>query len=157
MGLKCINVSTLRPRQNGRYFPDDIFKCFSWMKMCEFRFIYYWSLFMRVQLIIFQHLFRKWLGTDQARSHYLNNDGPFSDPYMRHSASMSLWQPCDKIAALGHPLPDIRCPGAGKVDRVVYNISWISVSMFRFPVGWLVNFPWRDLLGKRKKNSFVNR
>ena len=65
--------------------------------------------------------------------------------------------PSDKIAALGHPLPDIRCPGAGKVYRVVYNISWISVSMFRFPVGWLVNFPWRDLLGKRKKNSFVNR
>ena len=29
-------VNTLRPRQNGRHFPDD-FKCFSWMKMYEFR------------------------------------------------------------------------------------------------------------------------
>ena len=24
---KQLNVNTLRPRQNGRYFPDDIFKC----------------------------------------------------------------------------------------------------------------------------------
>ena len=25
--LVCINFNTLRPRQNGCYFPDDIFKC----------------------------------------------------------------------------------------------------------------------------------
>ena len=45
---------------------------FSWMKMFKFRLRFHWSLFPRVQLTIFQHWFRKWLGTDQATSHYLN-------------------------------------------------------------------------------------
>ena len=31
---------------------------FSWMKMLEFRFKFHWSLFLRVQLTTFQHLFR---------------------------------------------------------------------------------------------------
>ena len=31
---------------------------FSWMKMFEFRFKFHWSLFLRVQLTIFQHWFR---------------------------------------------------------------------------------------------------
>ena len=44
---------------------------FSWMKMVEFRLKFHWSLFIRVQLTIFQHWFRWWLGADQATSHYL--------------------------------------------------------------------------------------
>ena len=45
---------------------------FSWMKMYEFRLRFHWRLFLKVQLTIFQHWFRKWLGADQATSHYLN-------------------------------------------------------------------------------------
>ena len=45
---------------------------FSWMKMFEFRLKVHWNLFLRVQLTIFQHWFRKWLGAVQATSHYLN-------------------------------------------------------------------------------------
>ena len=45
---------------------------FSWMKMLEFRLIFHWSFFLRVQLTIFQHWFRYWLGAVQATSHYLN-------------------------------------------------------------------------------------
>ena len=45
---------------------------FSWMKMLEFRLKFHWSLFIRVQLTIFQHWFRRWLGAGQATSHYLN-------------------------------------------------------------------------------------
>ena len=45
---------------------------FSWMKMCEFRLKFHWSLFLRVQLTIFHHWFRWWLGAYQATSHYLN-------------------------------------------------------------------------------------
>ena len=45
---------------------------FSWMKMFEFRLKFHWSLFPRIQLTIFQHWFRKWLGAAQATSHYLN-------------------------------------------------------------------------------------
>ena len=45
---------------------------FSWMKMFEFQLIFHWSLFLRVQLTIFQHWFSYWLGAVQAKSHYLN-------------------------------------------------------------------------------------
>ena len=47
-------------------------KAFSWMKMFEFGLKFHWSLFPRVQLAIFQHWFRQWLGAVQATSHYLN-------------------------------------------------------------------------------------
>ena len=47
----CI-LNTLRPRQNCRYIPDDIFNQFSWMKMYGFRLRFHWSLFLRVQLTI---------------------------------------------------------------------------------------------------------
>ena len=45
---------------------------FSWMKMYELQIRFHSSLFPRVQLTIFQHWFRWWLGADQATSHYLN-------------------------------------------------------------------------------------
>ena len=45
---------------------------FSWMKTYEFKFRFHWKLFLWVQLTIFQHWFRQWLGADQATSHYLN-------------------------------------------------------------------------------------
>ena len=51
---------TLRPRQNGRHFADDIFKCIFLTKI------------LGSQLTIFQHWFRKWLGADQATSRCLN-------------------------------------------------------------------------------------
>ena len=45
---------------------------FSWLKMYWFQFKFHWSLFLWVQLTIFQHWFRQWLGADQATNHYLN-------------------------------------------------------------------------------------
>ena len=48
-------LGTLRLRQNGRYFADDICKCISWMKMYEFRLRFNGSLFLRVQSTIFHH------------------------------------------------------------------------------------------------------
>ena len=45
---------------------------FSWIKVLELHLRFSWSLLLRVQLTICQHLFRWWLGTDQVRSHYLN-------------------------------------------------------------------------------------
>ena len=45
---------------------------FSWMKMFECRLEFQWSLFLRVQLTIFQHWFRSWFGAVQATSHCLN-------------------------------------------------------------------------------------
>ena len=45
---------------------------FSFMKMIEFRFEFHWNLFPIVQLSICQHWFMKWLGAEQATSHYPN-------------------------------------------------------------------------------------
>ena len=45
---------------------------FSWKKIYKFRSRFHWSLFPGVQLTIFQHRFRYWLGADQVTSHYLN-------------------------------------------------------------------------------------
>ena len=64
------DINSLRPRRNGRYNADD--SAFFRKKMFEFRLKFHWSLFLRVQISIFQHWFRYWLGADQATSHYLN-------------------------------------------------------------------------------------
>ena len=53
-------------------FQTTFSNAFSWMKMFKFRLRFHWSLFPRVQLAIFQHWFRYWLGAEQATSHYLN-------------------------------------------------------------------------------------
>ena len=60
---------------------------FSWMKIFEFWLKFHWSLFPRVQLTIFQHWFRWWLGAVQATSHYLNQWWLI---YRRIYASLSL-------------------------------------------------------------------
>ena len=49
---------------------------FSWMKSFVF-----W--FLKVQITIFQHWFRYWLGANQATSHYLNQ--------CWHSSLMHIW------------------------------------------------------------------
>ena len=45
---------------------------FSWMKSYEFRLKFHWKLFLGVQLTIFQHWLREWLGAGHATSHYQN-------------------------------------------------------------------------------------
>ena len=66
----CFN--TLRLRQDGRQFPDDISNAFSWMKIYQFRLRFHWCLFPRIQLTISQHWLKYWLGAAQATSHYLD-------------------------------------------------------------------------------------
>ena len=58
--------------------------------MVEFRLKFHWSLFLRVELTIFQHWFRLWLGAAQAAqatSHYLNQ---WWLAYWRICASLGL-------------------------------------------------------------------
>ena len=45
---------------------------FLWMGSFAFWLKFHWSLFLRVQLTVFHHWFRWWLGAGQATSHYLN-------------------------------------------------------------------------------------
>ena len=47
----------------------------SWLKMCEFWLKCQWSLFLRVQLTIFQHWFRLWLGAVQQMESLLTHIG----------------------------------------------------------------------------------
>ena len=60
------------PRQNGRRFSDDIFKCIFMNEN-----IWIWinislNLLLRVKSTIYKHWFRYWLGDDQAPRHYLS-------------------------------------------------------------------------------------
>ena len=50
-------INTLRPRQNGRHFITFI-NAFSWMKTCDCRWKFQWSLLLWVELKIFQHWIR---------------------------------------------------------------------------------------------------
>ena len=66
-------------------------KTISWMKSFIFRFEFHWSLFLRVQLTIFRHWFRWWLGADQATSHYLNQCWPSSLTHIHVCCTRGRW------------------------------------------------------------------
>ena len=78
--VMCDRHDTGDDQRLTHWGPDkmaDIFQTifsngFSWMNMYEFRLTFHWSLFLGVQLTIFQHWLRWWLGAGQATSHYLN-------------------------------------------------------------------------------------
>ena len=57
-GWKVRSINTLRPRQLAAIFQTTFSNAFSWMKMYLFRLRFHWSLFLVVQLVIFQHWFR---------------------------------------------------------------------------------------------------
>ena len=54
MDTQCF-FNTLRTRQNGRHFTDDMLKCIFVKKMYEFQLEFHWSLFLRFQLKKDQH------------------------------------------------------------------------------------------------------
>ena len=51
--LVC-TFNTLKPRQHGRHFADDILKYISWTNVYEFCLWFHWSLFQRFQLTLIQ-------------------------------------------------------------------------------------------------------
>ena len=51
-------VNALRPRENGRHFAEDIFKCIFLCAGCVFWSKFHWNLFSRVPLIVSQHWLR---------------------------------------------------------------------------------------------------
>ena len=53
------------------FFQTIFLNAFSAIKSFEFRLSVHWKLFPGVQLTLFQHCFRWWLGAGQATSHYL--------------------------------------------------------------------------------------
>ena len=84
-------VNTLRPRQNGRHFPDDIFK---WIFLNE---NVWFSLKISLKFVPkvgSNHQYYS-IGSDNAfaparrQAIIWTNDGLLTDAYMRHNASMS--------------------------------------------------------------------
>ena len=57
--------------KKAEIFQTTFSNAFSWMKMFQLWLKFHWSVFLRVQSIIFHHRFRKWFGAVQATSHYL--------------------------------------------------------------------------------------
>ena len=69
-------------------FQATFSNAFSLMKMYKFRIKFHLTLYLKVQLTIFQNCFRYWLGAGQATSHYLNQ---WWLVYWRIYELMSLW------------------------------------------------------------------
>ena len=65
-------VDISRSRQKAAIFQNTFSNAVSWMKIYEFQLKFRWKWLLWVQLTIFQHWFRWWLGAGQATSHYLS-------------------------------------------------------------------------------------
>ena len=120
------HINTLRPRQNARHSQTTFSSTFSWMKMFEFRLKVHWSLFLRVELTIFQHWFGLWLGAVQATSHYLNQ---WWFDYRRIYASLGLNELSAKIqnSWLFTPRTKSKHATTSKKLKTIYSrVSWAS-------------------------------
>ena len=96
----------------------------SWMKMFEFRLKFHWSLFLRVQLTIFQHWFRLWLGAVQATSHYLNQ---WWLDYRRIYASLGLNELIQKPNWWGMGRPMMALPFLWQLLVVIAEHEMINI------------------------------
>ena len=76
LNYKLINNPLTHLSVDKMAVTENIFKCISVNGKCCISIKFHWSLFLKVQLRISQHWFRKWLGTTQASSHYLNQCWP---------------------------------------------------------------------------------
>ena len=89
-GVTNIWLDTLRPRQHGHHFAEDIFKWIFLMKMHEFSLRFHWNLFLRFKLTTFQHGLDNGLAQTRWQAIIWTNDAWFTDANMCHSASFSL-------------------------------------------------------------------
>ena len=84
--VSCLSINTLRPRQNGHHFTDDIFKCIFWNENV-------WIL-PKISLDFVPKVpINNIPALDQImawrQAIIRTNDSLFTDAYIRHSASMS--------------------------------------------------------------------
>ena len=122
----------------GRDKMDAIFQTtfsneFSWMKMYEFRFPFHWSLFLGVQITIFQHWFRYWLGADQAPSHYLNQ---WWLDYRRIYASLGLNELTTNITKTRNRVKSLTTDPRKKIKPRSLQISWVFRQRFLWTTVW---------------------
>ena len=80
------SLNTVRLRQNGYLFAGDIFNFLH--ENCHIWLIFYFTLSTRVQLMICQYWFIKWLGAKQATSHYPHQ---WRLSLLMHTCVTQLW------------------------------------------------------------------
>ena len=71
LNLSCPGLTHWGWSKMAAIFQTTFSNAFSWMKMYEFRLRFHWNFFPRVQITVFHHCFRQWLGVGQATGHYL--------------------------------------------------------------------------------------
>ena len=69
------DTDPLKPRQNGWYFAHETFKCISWIKIIVFHSLKFLPTHPSARK---SSLISRWLGTEHATSHYLNQCWPNS-------------------------------------------------------------------------------
>ena len=93
-------TDTLRPKQNGWHFADDICHKISSKKMFVFWFKFHWMLFWMFQFQLTMNKYWQWLGGEQAISHCLNRSWTSSRTHIcvtipqwvkRENYSCSYW------------------------------------------------------------------
>ena len=124
---------------------------FSWMKMFEFRLKFRWSLFLRVQLTIFQHWFRLWLGADQATSHYLNQ---WWLDYRRIYASLGL---NELIKSTHSSFDTLRSEQNGwyLADNIFNMFCWMKPVVFWFQFHMILFQGVQLILNQHQYNGLV--
>ena len=100
--LKWLNK--LRTQQHGWHFGDDIFKSIFPMKFMVFWYKFHRSLFPKIQLVIHNHWFRKWLAAEEATIQYLRQrwPSPMAHIYI-HPAFFEWLHLCFPIDMSGFP------------------------------------------------------
>ena len=108
---------------------------FSWMKIIVFYLKFYWNMFPCVQLTIWQHRFRWWLGTKQALSHHLIQSWPRS--LMHICPTKPQWVNTLSPRQNGRLFPD-------DIYICIFlneNISFFKISLKFVPKGLINNIP----------------
>ena len=126
---KCFN--TLRPRQNGCHFPDDILKCIFLMKMYKFK----------ISLKFVPHgPINNIPALDQIMAWRRQGDKPLSEPMM-------VW------------LPTYICVARPQwvKDGVVSNLTWSSIHLWRHyfvKASWAIHRGMWDFLDHQAPSPF---
>ena len=107
----CRDFNTLRPRQNGRHFPDDSFNTFSWMKMNKFQ--------LKLHLHQRRQAAELWHDSHTAKQKHWNTTGAFT---RRHACSQ---QTCNCCRPGGNLVLNLNCHEA---QAVASSFLWRTLT-----------------------------
>ena len=103
--IRNYSVNTLRPRQNGHLFADDIFKCFFLNENIWILVKIWLNFFPKVRINNIPALVQITLGTNKAKGHYLNHQWWFD--YRHIYVSLGLNELKNKSKILSRLFQDL--------------------------------------------------